>query len=64
MIEREFGKFIASCDVCGETTAPFKSWESCLYGIRDLGWRAYKNKETDEWENFCPACQRLNKKQK
>ena len=64
MIERDFGKYVAVCDCCGESTAPYKSWDACKYSMRDLGWRATKNPETGEWENYCPACVQLLKKKK
>ena len=34
MIVKEFGKCIGVCDVCGEETPAFDTWEECLHYIR------------------------------
>ena len=57
MIEKEYGKYIGVCDICGEVTPIFDTWTECREYIRD-NWKTSKNKKTDEWENICSECNR------
>ena len=59
MIDREFGKFRGSCDVCGEETPRFSTWGEVKEHMKLNGWKTARNKETEEWENICPSCRKL-----
>lgn len=59
MIVKEFGKCIGVCDVCGEETPAFDTWEECLHYLRRNNWEKTKNKDTGDWENICPECQKI-----
>jgi hypothetical protein len=56
MIEQDFGKFIGACDCCGEVTPPCDTWNECRDYMRGNLWKTTKNRETGEWENYCPQC--------
>lgn len=60
MIDKQYGKFIGVCDCCQEEETPRQdSFNDCLQWVREHGWRTRKNKQTGEWENYCPACAKL-----
>ena len=58
MVTKEHGKFFGVCDLCDDGTPLFDTWGECLTYMKDNNWKNTKNKQTDEWENYCPVCQR------
>ena len=56
MITKEFGKYFGACDLCDEETPRFNNWNDCLAYIRANKWQTTKDKDTGEWENYCPVC--------
>ena len=56
MITKEYGKFFGVCDLCDDETPRFSSWNDCLAHVHNSGWQTVKDKETGEWENYCPEC--------
>lgn len=59
-IEREYGKFIPTCDGCGETLEPCDSFDEAKEAMEAEGWskKLLQNGNTKEWINFCPTCQK------
>ena len=55
MIDREYGKFIPTCDVCGEILTAQDEFSDAVEDIKDQGWSA--NKIDGEWVHLCPDCQ-------
>jgi hypothetical protein len=55
MMDRQKGKFVAECNVCGDVletnTGDFATARECLDAER---WKARKIK--DDWEHYCPGC--------
>ena len=63
MITKEYGKFFCVCDICDDATPLFDTWGEVRSHIAGEGWQTRKNKETDEWENYCPVCARKLRRQ-
>lgn len=54
MIDKEYGKYVASCNVCGDTLPPEDTLRKSVKAARVLEW---KNKKVDgEYENICVVC--------
>lgn len=54
-IEKEEGKFILYCDVCGETAdRPFAEFQDAVNHKKENGWRS--RLEKDGWVDICPEC--------
>lgn len=48
-------EFIVVCDTCGEEyDSGTREFYEMLDGLRDLGWRTYK--ELDTWMHKCAEC--------
>lgn len=63
-IEREYGKWIPTCDGCGEQLETCDTFDEALDELKVAGWsREYIDNGMDdgEWINLCPACQREEK---
>lgn len=56
MITKEYGKFFGACDLCDDETPRFNEWGECRNYMHNNHWQNTKNKETGEWENYCPDC--------
>jgi hypothetical protein len=55
-IEKEEGKFILYCDICGETAdRPFVEFRDAVNHKKENGWRS--RLEKDGWVDICPECQ-------
>lgn len=55
MITREYGKYFGACDLCDEVTPLFDTYSEARDYVRGH-WKTTKDKETGEWENYCPEC--------
>lgn len=60
MIEKEYGKYFGICDVCGEVTPLFDTFQDCREYMKKNQWKTTKDKTTGEWENICPRCRILD----
>ena len=60
-IEKEYGKFIPTCDGCGETLDKCDSFDEAREAMEDEGWarKLLQNGATKEWINLCPTCQEV-----
>lgn len=67
MIEKEYGKFILYCDICGEAAGKNRGFDS-FYDAVDYkkrnGWSSEKKPIGEggkgyrmEWFDICPECQ-------
>lgn len=58
-IEKEYGKFVPTCDGCGETLDPCDSFDEAKESMEAEGWskKLLQKGSTKEWVNMCPACQ-------
>lgn len=55
MIEREDGRYIGVCDICGNETPRFKDWEKARAYIS----RNWLTKKVDgAYEHYCEDCKR------
>lgn len=61
MIEREYGSFTLSCDICYEK-APysFADFYDAVDYKKENGWKSQKN-DNNEWEDVCPKCAKKGK---
>jgi len=55
-IEKDFGKFYAVCDVCGETLPPEYEYSEAIEAMAAEGWTS--KRVAGGWHNVCPDCQR------
>ena len=53
MIEREYSKYILSCDCCGKQYE-CDTWHEAVDTKKDLGWTSKKIK--NEWFDICDEC--------
>ena len=58
MITKEYGQFFGVCDLCDDATPIFDNWSDVRDYFTRNGWQTKKDKETGEWENYCPVCAR------
>lgn len=59
MIDREYGKFVLVCDICGEEVTGFDTFDEALEHKSKEGWRSRRGQQLDLKEGFvdiCPAC--------
>ena len=54
-IQREYGRLVPTCDVCGEELEPYDDFEDAVAGKKLAGWKSVK--VGGEWEDHCPNCQ-------
>jgi hypothetical protein len=54
-IEKEYGEFVPTCDICGKTLPPVETFEDARAAMRKAGWTTFK--VGDNWENLCVVCQ-------
>jgi len=55
MILKEYRKYTAYCDSCGDYLPPCDTWGEAIEAMRDEGWHSIPTRN-DEWENYCPHC--------
>jgi hypothetical protein len=55
MINKEYGDFVLSCDICGHEVKPLDDFNEAIEYKKDNGWRSQKR--NGEWEDVCPKCQ-------
>lgn len=61
MIDREYGKYVLVCDVCGEEVTGFNSFDDALEYKNDEGWQSEHGEQLDlkdGWVDLCPKCQK------
>lgn len=59
MIDKEYGKFTASCDICGEALPPENTFLEAVKAARRTGWKGQKI--DGEHENICTICRKLSR---
>ena len=60
-IEREYGKHFAVCDICGEESEKYDSFDEVVNGKKSEGWVSRKEdggKGNKGYYDVCPDCQR------
>jgi Fe2+ or Zn2+ uptake regulation protein len=55
MIDREYGKFVLVCDICGKEIDGFEDFHEAVKYKKENGWKSEKYK--GEWQDVCPECQ-------
>lgn len=56
MIDKQYGKYIPTCDVCGETLEAELSFDEAVAEMKSESWKT--KAVMGEWENICPECQK------
>lgn len=56
-IEKEYDKFVPTCDGCCETLPREDSFEEAKIAMKEEGWTTKLDRLSQEWVNYCPACQ-------
>ena len=60
MIDRVYGKFELSCDVCGEPAdEQFDSFQDAVDYKKSKGWESQRC--GDIWQDACPDCHSLSR---
>lgn len=54
MIDKSYGKFYTTCDMCEEELDPTDTFDEAKSQVDEEGWTT-KKVET-EWVNLCPTC--------
>lgn len=54
MVAKEYGKFIPTCDICGEELTEEDTFEEAVSAIKKAGWQI--KKEDGAFVSFCPSC--------
>lgn len=52
-IEKEYGKFVPTCDCCEKTLPPQDTFEDAKDAMKEAGWKYYLREGT----NLCEDCQ-------
>lgn len=55
MIQKEYGKFIPTCEVCGEELVEEDNFDAAVSAIKEAGWKIVK--ENGGFSAYCPNCQ-------
>ena len=61
MTDREYGKFVLVCDICGEEIDGFDTFDDALDYSREEGWESKCGERLDlqyGWIDVCPKCQK------
>lgn len=61
---RDIGKFVPTCDYCGDELDARTFWSDAVADKKASGWKSYKDDDTGEWTDMCPACQRFMRQKK
>lgn len=59
MIDREYGKYVLVCDICGEEVNGFDTFDEALDYKEEKDWKSRRGKQLDlkdGWIDICPAC--------
>ncbi len=54
MIDKLYGKFYTTCDMCGEELDPTDTFDEAKRQIASEGWKTIK--EDFDYLNLCPDC--------
>ena len=54
MIDREYGRYIAICDACGDSIGKEETFDDVRMLMRAEGWVTRKHK--NHWVNYCDKC--------
>lgn len=57
MLDKLYGKFYASCDMCGEELDPTDTFDEATNQLYSKNWKTIK--EETEWVNLCPDCAKV-----
>ena len=53
-VEKEYGRFVPTCDGCGATLKPQDTFEEAKEAMNRAGWST--EKVPTGWENYCTDC--------
>lgn len=58
MINKEFGKFVPTCDICEDTLPPEETFWAAVDAKEDAGWarRKVEHGTTYDWIDVCHVC--------
>ena len=54
MIDKQYGKYVLSCDICGENVDGFDSFDEAERYTKENGWVI--SRTDGGWVNICPPC--------
>lgn len=59
MIDKTKGYYTIVCDICGETSEKFDTWEEAKDAKKKLGYKTtlYRTETEDIWQDLCQDCQ-------
>lgn len=58
-IEKRKGYYVIVCDMCGETSEEYDTWEDAKNAKKALGYKStcYRTETEDIWQDLCSDCQ-------
>lgn len=56
MIDKQYGRYVPTCDICGEVLPGKDSFDEARHAIKEAGWITTMMGST--WVNYCPTCQK------
>ncbi len=54
MIDKAYGKYIPSCDGCGDDLGDYDSFDDARDAIKANGWET--RRYGTDWVDYCPSC--------
>lgn len=55
MIDKVFGAFYLTCDICDYQEGPFDEFYDALNFKQNEGWKSQKD-NNNVWQHVCPEC--------
>ena len=56
MIETSNCSLIATCDLCGDQSEGFQSFNELMEHLKSSGWKIVKTEPFGDYEHYCEAC--------
>jgi len=55
-VEKSYGMFYPTCDICGDALPPEHDFYDAVEAKKEAGWKSRKG-ENGEWQDICTDCQ-------
>lgn len=56
MIDKQYGKYVLVCDICGDAASEdFETFQGAVEYKKENNWKS--KKQGSEWLDICPDCQ-------
>lgn len=56
MVDREYGKYVLVCDICGKEVTGFDTFDDALDYKDKEGWKSRRGQQLDLKEGFVDVC--------